>query len=188
MEAQPSNWLKWLAVIGGAVLLCFWAFYNHYPLLNPDTGTYLFSGYKLEVPNDRPIFYGLFVRATSLSTTGWFTIAVQSLMVSGVLYLFLKHFTPFRHLPLAHLLLLIGLTFATGLSVSVSQIMPDIFTPLAFLCIALLLFASGLSRWRLVFLFSCLFISLIAHNSHLLICLLLVFAPLAFISGGNATP
>lgn len=56
-------------VLAGALLLLFPAFYNGYPLINADVGTYLHSGFKLFIPDDRPVVYGLVLRFFSLN--GW---------------------------------------------------------------------------------------------------------------------
>ena len=174
MATQEPSRLTWLSIIGGGFLLCFWAFYNQYPLLNPDTGSYLFTGYRFEVPQQRSIFYGLFLRYTSVATTAWFTVFAQGIILSGGIYLFLKNFTSFRQLPLVQLLVLTVLTFTTSLSFHVSQLMPDIFTGFSLLCLVLLLLGRRFSRFHIGLLIVGFLLGLTTHSSHLLINLVLV--------------
>ena len=51
----------------GAIALIWPAFYNGFPLVYSDTGTYLESGFVLETPLDRPITYGVLIRIFSLN-------------------------------------------------------------------------------------------------------------------------
>ncbi|MEZ4979591.1 MAG: hypothetical protein R2772_09875 [Chitinophagales bacterium] len=64
----------------GPLLLLFPAFYNGYPLVYSDTGTYIQSGMEMLIPNDRPIFYGLFIRIFSLGFSLWLVIYIQALI------------------------------------------------------------------------------------------------------------
>jgi hypothetical protein len=53
------------------------AFWNGFPFIYPDIGTYLGSGFIPEMPIDRPIAYGLFIFATSLGGLSlWLTIFI----------------------------------------------------------------------------------------------------------------
>ncbi len=90
LDNQNPTTKKYLTVyliIFGALLLCFRAFQNHYPLLYSDTGTYIRSGFLGTVPLDRPIIYGLFLRHISLSVTPWLVIFTQGLLISILMYL-----------------------------------------------------------------------------------------------------
>ncbi|MFK8101257.1 MAG: hypothetical protein AB8G15_01985, partial [Saprospiraceae bacterium] len=62
---------KLLTILLGTIILLFVAFYNGYPLVYSDTGTYIQSGFELFVPVDRPLTYGLFLRYTSLGISPW---------------------------------------------------------------------------------------------------------------------
>ena len=58
---------------------------NGYPLVYSDTGTYLRTAFEGYVPPDRPIWYGLFIRSTSLNgTTLWGPVLVQCLLAAWV--------------------------------------------------------------------------------------------------------
>lgn len=58
----------------GSLILLFEAFRNSYPLVYPDTGTYIRSGFTMDIPIDRPIFYGIFINITSLKFSLWLVI------------------------------------------------------------------------------------------------------------------
>ncbi len=53
--------------------------WNGYPLIYPDTGEYAFSSFALQVPPDRPIGYGLFIRATRVVHSLWSAVIAQPL-------------------------------------------------------------------------------------------------------------
>jgi len=75
-------------IIIAAAGLMLPAFYNGYPLVYSDTGTYIASGFEGKVPNSRPITYGLFIRHSSLTASLWLSAFAQCLMVSLLLYYF----------------------------------------------------------------------------------------------------
>lgn len=155
----------------GGIMLCFMAFYNNYPLLYSDTGRYIFSGFLGEIPPDRPLTYGLFLRHMSLAEVSWLVILVQGIIVSALIYLIVKYFLPNKNHFVVHFSLIALLVFCTGVSVTVSFLMPDVFTPVVLMALALLLLAplSGRADWFFVCLF--LWLGLIVHISHLMIML-----------------
>src|SRR5690554_3684288 len=79
-------------VLLGTVILSIVGLYNGYPLVFSDTGTYIYSGFDLFIPNDRPIAYGLLLRLFSLKLSAWFVILFQNLLTAFVVYLTLKSF------------------------------------------------------------------------------------------------
>src|ERR1044071_7760167 len=76
----------------GATIFVTMGIYNGYPFVMQDTGSYIDSGFKLAVPTDRPIIYGLFLRFMSLKETFWINIFIQGLIVA---YLLSKLFRKF---------------------------------------------------------------------------------------------
>src|SRR4051794_8756709 len=54
------------------------AVFNYYPLVYGDTGVYLTDGVELHQGWARPIFYGLFMRATHLRLSAWPIIICQA--------------------------------------------------------------------------------------------------------------
>jgi hypothetical protein len=156
-------------ILIGALFLIIDAFYNGFPIVYSDTSTYIASGLELQTPFDRPITYGLFLRLFSLNGLSlWFVIFFQGLILSYLIFLLVRQvigeklFLPFG------LLTIIFLSFFTGLSWTVSQLMPDIFTSIALLCLILILLGA-VKRRTLFFLYSLFFISVAMHMSHILL-------------------
>lgn len=164
-------------VILAAVVLCYMGFYNNYPLLFPDTGAYIFSGFKRIVPLDRPLIYGLFLRYVSMAESLWLVILVQGMMVSLLVYYYFKYFSfsPARIIFFMAYIFLV--TFFTGASVNVSQLIPDVFTSIVILAFGLLLLVKELSLRDRIMIVIFLVLGLSVHNSHVLIMgpLLLLF-------------
>ena len=57
-QKAASTVLCAIALLGAAI-------WNGYPIVYSDTSSYIISGFELETLKDRPITYGLFIRATS---------------------------------------------------------------------------------------------------------------------------
>ncbi len=171
-----------LLYLASAFILLLPAFYNGYPLVTPDTGAYVDSGWYFHMPLDRPITYSIFVRIASGSGISlWGVVLWQTL----ILVYFLQRISRkvlgdrYRHnLFLAIILLLSGFTSAGW---TTSHVMPDIFTAILLLAVADFFLSppAGIKVRILYFLF--LFSIIQFHNSNLL--LMLVFCILA---GGYA--
>jgi hypothetical protein len=160
-----------MPVLGGAFLLCFAAGYNMYPLVYPDTGTYIATGIESRVPVDRPLLYGLFLRHTSMRASLWFALFAQAVIVSSVLYSFIKTYFRDQRYKTLYFALLIPLIFCTALSIKTSTLIPDVFTPLPILCFFILLHGQTnklLRMWYIAITIFCLG----THQSHLMILLL----------------
>jgi hypothetical protein len=164
---QAFREIEAVTVLTGAVLLCFAAGYNMYPLVYPDTGTYIVTGLESRVPADRPLLYGLFLRHTSMRATMWFALFAQALLVSSVIFGFVKtYFKQYRY-HLIYLGLLIPLISCTALSIKTSTLIPDVFTPLPILCFFILLHGTDnkvLRWWYIAITIFCIG----THQSHLL--------------------
>jgi len=124
--------------IVASLVLMMPAFYNGYPLVFSDTGTYIHSGMTLQIPMDRPILYGLMIRFFSLGFTLWTVLFFQCLMVAYVLFHLVKFLLPDLR-RMGFLMLLTFLSCFTPLGWYCSQIMPDIFTFVAVASIILLM-------------------------------------------------
>ena len=155
----------------GALCLAIPALYNSYPLLTPDSGAYITSGYLLQVPIDRPLTYSVFVRIASMGMSLWGTVAAQALAVSLLLLVIIRHFLggAYRMRLFAGLMLLTGT--ATSAGWFVGQIMPDIFTAILLLICIVISSQSLTGKWKwclYVLMLGCILI----HTSNLLIALL----------------
>jgi len=120
-----------------ALILLFPVWYNGYPFVFSDTGTYINSGFESHVPGDRPIFYGLFLRHSSLAVSLFISIFFQAVIVVGTLFYFIKRFSTEVNktilISISILILLSALPWFTSL------LLPDIFTPISFILLLILL-------------------------------------------------
>ncbi|MGB4850613.1 MAG: hypothetical protein WBP41_21985 [Saprospiraceae bacterium] len=156
-------------VLVGAFCLMLDAFYNGFPIVYSDTSTYIASGFELETPFDRPITYGLFLRFFSLNGLSlWFVIFFQGLILSYLIFLLVRLVTDGKLFLKVGLLTIIFLSLFTGVSWTVSQIMPDIFTSIALLCMTLILL-DKYNRRTLIMLYVIFFFSVAMHMSHILL-------------------
>ncbi len=128
-----------LPIVLSAVLLLWPALLNGYPIVFDDTGTYLSQAVHHYLGWDRPIFYSLFLLPLHLTITTWPAIAVQALLAASTLHLVWRVLLPAIS-PWWLVLFAAALAATTALPWFTSQLMPDIFTPLLILVLALLLF------------------------------------------------
>jgi hypothetical protein len=157
-------------IAGGAALLCWIAFYNGFPLVYSDGGTYLESGFTLETPLDRPIMYGLFMRAASFNgLTLWSVIFIQSLMLVWMIRETVAVLFPENKTTPLTMLLLVLLAVCTGLPWIASQLIADIFTPIGVLALFVALFGRH-SRGKTTVLFFILLVACACHISNVMIC------------------
>lgn len=173
-----STILHYSVITLGAFLLMLPAFYNGYPLVISDTCTYLASGFIPVLPNDRPITYGLLLRILSFNGLSlWPVIFFQAYIVSWLITSVIKILTSKKRYKLYALIILSVLSFATGASWVCSQLMADIYTPIAML-IAFLILSGNQKRSTLFILYTLYFIAVATHlsNLHILsLLLILVF-------------
>jgi len=154
-------------ILLGAIISCFIGFYNGYPLVYPDTGSYLSSGFSGEIPMDRTIFYGLFARHVSISASPWLIVFVQGLISSWILHVTFGMFFAGNKRNLIFLGALTFITLTTGYSFNVSILIPDIFSPIALLCLINLLFNSQLRKSRIIIVSLIFIFSISTHLSNI---------------------
>lgn len=117
-----------------ALLLGAAALINGYPLVFPDSGTYVRQAVKLEGALDRPPFYSLFLLPLHLRVSLWAIPFAQDLIACYVIFrAFSLAFTALTPRLLALAVVLTGLL--SSLPWFSNQIMPDIFTPLILLLV-----------------------------------------------------
>lgn len=163
------NFLFALIVLLGAVLLLAPAIYNGYPLVNADDGTYIASGFKPETPFDRPITYGLLLRAFSFNGLSfWIAVFIQAILFSFLIVKLIQRICrDDKKLFLYSLLSFLVLSF-TSASWTVSEIIPDIWTGMALLSLALLVLGKE-SRPTQVFLYILYTVAVATHMSNIAI-------------------
>jgi hypothetical protein len=134
---------RWL-VPPVCVLCLIWpALWNGYPIVFADTGTYLSQAMHGYLGWDRPPFYSLFMLPLHLGLTTWPVIVAQSVLTVLTLDLTRRAFGVSRWWLLV---LTLFLAAASWLPWIVSELMPDVFTPLLVLLLTVLVFAR--SRFR----------------------------------------
>lgn len=161
----------------GAFVLLLSAYLNGFPIVYSDTSTYLASGFELETPFDRPITYGLFLWLSSLGGVSmWFVIFMQGLIVSFLLFNLLKiSLSNTNHIQLIHLGTIGFLSFLSSVSWTTSQLIADIFTPIALLSLVLLT-VGEFSKWKQGLLYFLFLLATAMHMSHITLNLLLIAA------------
>lgn len=162
------GWSRLLWVLLGSLVLLHAGFYNGFPLVTSDTGTYLNSALTMTVPDDRPITYGLFAWVSGLHFSLWFVIFFQCLLLSGLLLRFIREFAPRHPHPAAHLALLVLGVWATGVSWFSCQLMPDIFTPIGLLALVLVLLGRARTPWERAGWLALLLLAGMMHTSNLM--------------------
>lgn len=128
--AQPTRRLPAVAAIGLLTLaLLVPALFNGFPLIFPDSGTYLSIGFGREYAVDRSSLYGFFLKpfVTALPSLAglWLAIAVQCLLVAALLWPVARMLAG-RTRPAAVALALTLLV--TSVAWHAGQFMPDAFT------------------------------------------------------------
>lgn len=163
------NRQQWGEQMIATVLLLSAAFFNGYPLVFSDSGTYIFSGWEMKVPVDRPITYGLFLRAASLGFSLWIPVMIQCFVLAWLLRLFWRTFFPTEGLSMPFLLLLAALCALTPVCWYGGQLMPDVFTEVLLLIAAVVLLRETLRAWQWAGLGALFVFCSVSHFSNLFI-------------------
>ena len=135
----------WLVPLLSVPCLLWPALWNGYPIVFADTGTYLSQATHHYLGWDRPVFYSMFIWPLHLRLSTWPVVLVQSCLTVFVLDQTRRGFG----LSIGWLLgLTIFLAILTWLPWTVSELMPDLFTPLMIMLLVRLVFAGSRLRWR----------------------------------------
>jgi hypothetical protein len=176
-----------LAVVAGAVMMLWPAILNGYPLLYPDSMSYLGDGRPLarilflhgpkHYSAMRSEIYSLGIFPFHWNVTAWPIVTLQALLTSYVIWLVVRSLTMRR--VAAKFLILVGtISLTTSLGWYVCLVMPDILGPVLYLSIYLLVFAretlSVRERWAVA---AIAWWAMAAHSTHLMltvgVCILL---------------
>jgi hypothetical protein len=166
-------------VLLGALFMAWPAFYNGFPLLYPDTMTYVGDGRTVaraiflhqfsDYYGMRSFFYSLGILPMHWNVTLWPVVALQCLLAASILWLVVRSIAP-RQTILPYLVLVLLLSLFTGMSWYATLIMPDILGPLLYLSIYLLVFArETLSRAERMALYAIAWWAVTSHATHLLL-------------------
>jgi hypothetical protein len=179
MHAAPDRTPAW-AVLAAGILFCWPAFWNGYPLVFADTGTYLGQALLVYLGWDRPAFYSVFLHGLHWRLSLWPPVLAQGVIAAHLLALSLRVLD--RPGPAPLLACAVALAVLTGLPWFASQLMPDIFTGLTVLVLWLLAFGRDrLGRLELAWLLLLATIGIAVHLTHLPLAL-----GLAVVAGGLA--
>ena len=168
------SWPGVLYFFGTTLLICAPAFYNRYPLVYFDTGSYLYQAFDLHPDFDRPIGYGLFIRVLSMKMTTWTVIIGQSLILNYLIFRTLKVLIDSRKSYAIHLTIVAFLMLFSSMSWYAAQLMPDIFTSALLLAVFLLIGIKDLKWPEGIFLLALIGLFTICHYSHSAISILLI--------------
>jgi hypothetical protein len=169
------------AILFAAVLLAWPAFYNRYPLLYPDSISYLGDGSNVaralfhheftDYYGFRSLIYSLGILPLHWHVTPWPIVAVNALLTSYVLWLLVRSL--FLERRLFHFLaIVLVLSLFTGLGWLVGWIMPDIFGSLLYLLVFVLVFAAEtLSMGERVAMALIAWWGIVSHVTHLMLTL-----------------
>jgi hypothetical protein len=190
----PARIGRGLAVVAGALLMLWPAIFNGYPLLYPDSMSYLGDGRPLarilfrHAPHTylamRSEIYSLGIFPFHWNVTPWPIILLQALLTSYILWLVVRSLTapsPATQAPNAQpletrrtasqfLVLTALVSLTTGLAWYVCFVMPDILGPVLYLCIYLLVIApetlTRRERWAVAAIAAW---AIGSHSTHLLL-------------------
>ncbi|TAL59415.1 MAG: hypothetical protein EPN85_09350, partial [Bacteroidetes bacterium] len=168
-------------LISLAVLL--WpAIYNGYPIVYPDTGAYIASGFYGTVPVDRPIIYGLLVRHVSMLYSLWFVVVLQGIIAVFLIAETLK-VLKVRFDVLWVLAISVFISLCTTCGYYIGQVMPDIFTSYMWWSLGLILLKDGKRSVSYILLYIVMVVSSTTHLSNFSGLLLFsgVLLPIAFV-------
>lgn len=150
-------------VLAGALLLP--AVINGFPLIFPDTGTYLSIALGNDYAGDRSSFYGFFLKLLTSWIPGtaglWAAVTVQCLVVAMVVTAVAKQIAPARGR-----LALVAAVLITPVAFHVAQLMPDAFTGIAVL-LAWLAARRDMSKNGTVLLWLAVSALALTHYTHL---------------------
>src|ERR1035437_7012470 len=167
------------AVLLGALLMAWPALYNGYPLIYPDSLSYLESGRPVaralflhsfsDYYGGRSFIYALVILPFHWNITPWPIVALQALLTAYVIWLVVRSLL-LRQTVTHYLFLVVPLTLFTGLGWVVGLIMPDILGSVLYLSIYLLVFApETLSRAERMTVVPIAFWAAASHVTHLIL-------------------
>ncbi len=127
-----------LSVVLGIVVTLWPELYNHYVLVFTDSELYINCGNEFSFTEDRSFVYGWFVGITSLHISLWFTIIAQAIIFNFTCYAFVKQNLK-KYNNMMYMALVSFLSLFTALAWDVCYIMPDVFSAISILLLAIII-------------------------------------------------
>lgn len=165
-ELRPSPAIRpseAAAILAAALLLCWPAFLNGFPLVFSDTGTYLGQAKLFYLGWDRPPFYSIFLRIADGGISLWAPILAQAVIVAHLLFLTLRSLG--RRGPWPFLAISALLAALTNLPWIAAELIADVFTGVVVLALWLLGFGT-IGRWERIYLVILATGAISVHVSH----------------------
>jgi hypothetical protein len=185
--SAPASLWNCGAVLLGALIAAWPAFWNGFALLYPDSMTYLADGRIVaralflhefsEYYGMRSFFYSLVILPLHWNITLWPVVALQCLLTAYIVWMVVRSFTSRsarsfapRRTILPYLALMLLLAAFSGMSWYSSMIMADFLGPVLYLSIYLLVFArETLTRAERFSLYPIAGWAIASHSTHLLL-------------------
>jgi hypothetical protein len=127
-----------LSVVLGIGITLWPAIYNHYVVVFTDSELYINCGNEFSYTEDRSFVYGWFVGITSLHISLWFTIIAQAILFNLSCYVFVKQNLK-EYTDMMYVALVSFLSLFTALAWDVCYIMPDVFSAISILLLAIIM-------------------------------------------------
>ena len=162
--------------IAGLYIIGTWflssaAIYNRFPLIYPDSGSYLQAFIEWHNLPERPIFYSIFIGLLHWRLSLWPIVIGQSILTIFVIERTLTHLVPRVGL-VAKLTVMAILSLATSLPWFAGQIMADLFAPVMVLALFLTVVERHhLAKWEYYTLLLILCVTQASHYTHISIAL-----------------
>lgn len=176
---SKMNYKLSLLCVVSALALMVISFYNGYPFYGGETHAYLDTGFTNGLAYDRPPFYGIFIRLSSLWTSLWFTVFVQCWILSWLLVRYISLFKPDMQLHIKYLCVLCIPAFSC-VSWVCAFLIPDIFTGILLVALLLFLFDEKASKTTIALYILTITVAVIEHNSHFLLIILFAVLIMAY--------
>ncbi|HEX2116841.1 MAG TPA: hypothetical protein VHM01_20745 [Alphaproteobacteria bacterium] len=155
------------AIAAAALLFCWPAIYNGFPLVYGDTASYLDTVDPRKTLWARQIFYTALLRLMHWHISLWPAIFIQALLTAHILYLVVRAMLPRLQLEL-YVFIAAILALTTSLPWHTSALLPDCFTPILVLGVFLLAFCRGsLHRFEIAYLVALVALAAVIHLSHI---------------------
>lgn len=163
--------VNFIIIIAGGVGLSAGAIHNGYPLIAPDSGTYIDSALnEIKLNSVDTIIYSIFIHFLSFKKSLWYVIVFQSIIFSFIIFKFSSLFTNDKNQTYkTFIVVMLVLCFFTGAMWYSSQIMTDIFTSIAFMSFIIIYFKKDLKIFEAIYLSIIIIFSILTHKSHFIL-------------------